>query len=319
MVYEAKTLADTIRSAWTLTGERLAAAGTSAADGLERPVVIYPHTQQPTQQYTNAIEIIKRTPPTKSDFSTEYFTREEDFYEIRVLHNRESAEEETWDIHESDLEDIENEITRIIKTVFNPLGGVGIFFTSNLVWTDKDDTALRADKPYLHRMLNVTLSRIVPRKTTSFITYKRGVLLDVSESEGSSLPGSDFQYTEVFNVNARQGFKDHELNVTDDNRGVGIPWHYSGAFNGVITMQSYMKSTDLGSQGHKVNTIWQKLSSGEAHEVTILRTFNNANGEVLTISQLLLLLDFQEVDPPHDLLQWNLVGKIIKPGTYTVV
>ena len=50
MVYEAKTLADTIRSAWTLTGERLAAAGTSAADGLERPVVIYPHTQQPTQQ-----------------------------------------------------------------------------------------------------------------------------------------------------------------------------------------------------------------------------------------------------------------------------
>ena len=318
MVYEAKTLADTIRSSWSLTGERRAAAGTANASDLKRPIIIFPHEQQPTQQYTNAIEVIKRT-PNSTDFSTEYFTREEDIYDIFVRHNRESSEADIWDTHESDLEDIEEEIDRIILTVFNPQAGIGVFFTMNSDWRDQDEQSLRAEKPYLLRYKSIRLSRIVPRKTTTFITYKRGVLLDVSESEGSGLPASDFQYTEVFNVNARSGFRDHEVNVTDDTRGKGIPWHYSGAFNGVITMQSYMKTGDLGSDGHKVNTIWQKLANGEQPEVTILRTYNNNNGEVLTISQLLILLDFQEIDPPHDILQWNLVGKIIKPGSYTVV
>ncbi len=319
MVYEAKTLADAIRTGWTLTGERLAAADTSAADGLQRPIQIFPHAQLPTQQYTNAIEVIKRTPPAKTDFNTEYFTREEEVFEIRIIHNRESSKLDVWDQHESDLEDIENEINRIIKTIYNPLGGVGVYFTSNFNWNDKDDQALRSDKPFLHRILNLNLSRIIPRKTTTFITYKRGVLLDVSESEGSGLPGSDYTYTEVFNVNAKSGFRDHEIFVTDDARGKGIPWHYSGGFNGSFVAQSYMKSTDLGTDGHKVNTIWQKLANGEQPEVTFLRTFNNADGDVLTISQLLILLEFQEIDPPHDILQWNLIGKIIKPGTYTVV
>lgn len=318
MVFEAKTLADTIRSSWTLTGERLAVAGTAAANGLDRPIIIFPHEQQPSQLYTNAIEVIKRT-PISTDFSTEYFTREEDVYDIYVKHNRESAEESVWDTHESDLEDIEQEIDRIILTVFNPLGGIGVFFTMNSDWRDQDEQSLRVDKPYLLRYKTVRLSRIVPRKTTSFITYKRAVLLDVSESEGLSLPASDFQYTEIFNISARSGFRDHEVFVTDDSDGVGIPWHYSGAFNGVITFQSYMKTGDLGSEGHKVNTIWQKLANGEQPKVVMLRTFNNNNGEVLTISQKLILLDFQEVDPPHDLLQWALVGKIIKPGIYTVV
>jgi len=319
MVYEAKTLADAIRTAWSLTGERLAAADTANAAGLDRPIIIFSHAQQPTQQYTNAIEVIKRTPPAKTDFNTEYFTREEDFFEIRILHNRESAEVVIWDQHESDLEDIEDEINRIIKTIYNPLGGVGVFFTTNFNWNDRDDQALRAEKPFLHRILNLTLSRIVPRKTTAFITYKRAVLIDVSESEGLSLPASDYQYTEIFNISATSGFRDFEVFVTDDTDGVGIPWHYSGGFNGVVTFQSYMKSSDLGTQGHKVNTIWQKLANGEQPKIVMLRTFTNEAGETLTISQKMILLDFQEIDPPHDLLQFNLIGKIIKPGTYTVV
>ena len=317
MPYEAKTLADAIRTAWGLTGERLAAAGTAGANELDRPIIIFPHDQQPTQLYSNSIEVIKKSPKA-TNYSTEYFTREDELFEIIVRHNRESADPTVWDQHESDVEDIEQEILRIIKLSYNPLAGLGPYFTSNMNWSNKDLEGLKADKPFLFRVLSITLSRIVPRKTTAFITYKRAVLLDVSESEGSSLPGSDYQYTEIFNVSSRSGFRDHEVGVNDETEGIGIPWHYSGLFNGIFTAQSYMKSTDLGSQGHKVNTIWKKLTSGEQPKVVMLRTFNNENGDILTISQKIIFLDFQEVDPPHDLLQFNLVGKILKPGSYVV-
>lgn len=317
MVYEAKTLADALRAAWGLTGERLATSGTAGANELDRPLIIFPHEQQPTQLYSNSIEVIKKSPKS-SNYSTEYFTREEELFEIRVTHNRESADPTVWDQHETDAEDIEEEILRIIKLSYNPLAGIGVYFTSNLNWSNRDTEGLKADKPYLFRVLSFTLTRIIPRKTTAFITYKRAVLLDVSESEGLSLPGSDYQYTEIFNIASRSGFKDHEIVVTDESDGVGIPWHYSGAFNGIFTAQTYVKSTDLGTEGHKINTIWKKLSSGEQPRVTMLRTFTNANANILTIAQKVIFLELQEVDPPHDLLMFNLIGKIIKPGTYTV-
>lgn len=317
MTYEAKTLADTIRSAWGLTGERRAAAATAGAAGLSRPLIIFSHDQQPTQIYSNAIEVIKKSPKS-TNVSTEYFTKEDELFEISLRVNRESADPTVWDEHESDIEDIEEELIRIIKLSYDPTAGLGVYFTTNLNWTNRDLEGLKADKPYLFRVLSMTLSRLVPRKSTAFITYKRAVLIDVSESQGLSLPVSDYQYTEIFNIASRSGFRDHEVNVNDTTDGVGIPWHYSGAFNGIFTAQSYMKSTDLGSEGHKVNTIWKKLASGEHPRVVMLRTFNNANGNILTISQKVIFTDFQEVDPPHDLLQFNLVGKILKPGSYVV-
>ena len=313
MAFEAKTIADNLRTNWNLTGERLGIEGTK---DLERPVVIYSHFQLPSQQYSNGVEVIKRTPKV-TEFKTEYFTREEDTFDIEVKHNLEGVEKDMWEQGEADVEDIEEEIVRLIKLIFDPQAGLGVFFTSDLNWQNRDKFDI--DKPYLYRIFSLRLTRIVPRKTTSFITYKRGVLLDVSESEGSGLPGSDPQYTEVFNISAKQGYRDFELPVTDQAKGPGAPWHYSGRFEGDITLESYLKSTDLGSGGDKVNQIWRRLSNGEQPEIVLLRTYTNNNLQTLTRTDTIIFLTYQDVSPPHDQLQFILFGKIIKPGTWVVV
>lgn len=313
MVYEADTLMQNFILNWTLSGERLAKQDTAL---ITVPIRFYAHHQQPGDLWLHAIEIVKQSSLSVKR-STEFFTREEDEFEIHILVKREGTDKGAWDQSEADVEDIEDEVERIIKLNFDPLGGLGIWFTSDGVWQNRDK--LEENEPYLHRVFVLRLSRILPRKTTAFITYKKGVLIDVSASQGTGLPGTDYQYTEVFNVNARSGFSDFEVVTNDETDGRGIPWHYSGRFNGTIVMESYLKETDLGSGSHLFNQIWKKLATGEQPEVVFLRTFNNNNGKVLTITQTIIFLDFQEIDPPHDQFRVQLLGKIIKPGTYVVV
>lgn len=319
MVYEANTLKNSLESNWSLTG-RLAKAGTNLSTTTPNPPEAYPirfygHAQDENDHYLKAIEVVKDTSKA-SEYKSEFFKRETDVFFITVKYEKHSSHIDAWDQWESDMEDIEEEIKRILDTVYDPFNGTGVFFSSDFVWKNQD--MLNVDHPHLKRQLTITLTRIVSKNTGVFDTFQRGVLLDVSESQGAGLPGADYQYTEVFEVSAREGFPQKELQVTSHPDGKGFPLTYSLGFRGTITFATYIKSSDIGSSGHKINTFFKRNINNEVPEIVLLQTYTNEAGSTLTISSTIQVEEIQPSFPTSDLARLNVVAKILKPSSWSI-
>ncbi len=216
------------------------------------------------------------------------------------------------------MEDIETEIERIIKLTFNPQNGTNIFFTISYNWTNKDSINVKQD-PIIVRELRFRLTRIFSRATNAFDSFQRGVIFDLSASSNMDTPpGGDFNYTEVFNVAMNEGFREKELQVTDHPDGAGIPLFFSMGFGGIITLDAYFKSTEIGSSTANLNQIHLRQNNGEKAEVALVRTYTNNVSQTITLTTILRVLELKLTEPKSNLLQWQILGKIIKPTTMVI-
>ena len=315
MVYEADTLRDVLFTNWALTG-RLAKEGTVNTD---RPVYFFARYQILDKIETKSVTVIKET-SIKTRRKTEFFTIEEDRFLIEVRYKLQGTNREDWDLSEADAEDMEEEVNRIIDTVYNPHLGTGIFFTSDFLWANKDKINDEVQSPVLLRTLTITLTRIISRSNNVFDSFRRGVIFDLSLSSNlNTPPGADYSYTEVFDVEAFEGFADKSLQVQAHPDGVGVPLLYSGAFGGTIIMRSYFKDTDVGSTADKINQIYKRQANGEHPEVALVRTYTNPASQTLTKTSTVRILEIKDPEPTSNILEWQMIGKIIKPSTWSVV
>ena len=314
MVYEADTLRDVLFTNWALTG-RLAKEGTANTD---RPIFFFAREQVLDKIETKSITVIKDT-SIKTRRKTEFFTIEEDRFTIEVRYKLQGTNRVDWDLSEADAEDMEEEVNRIIDTVYNPHLGTGIFFTSDFLWDNQDKINDESQSPVLLRILTITLTRIISRTNNVFDSFRRGIIFDDSASQGDNKPGADYSYTEVFNVEAFEGFSDKSLQVQAHPDGVGVPLLYSGAFGGTIIMSSYFKDTDVGTTTDKINQIYKRQSNGEHPEIVLIRTYTNAAGQTLTKTSTVRILEIKDPEPTSNILEWQMLGKIIKPSTWSVV
>lgn len=318
MTFQADTLLQIFQTNWSLTANRVTLANTAAATGKKRPIIIFAREQVADKIQTKSIEIIKQSPLISQEID-EFLTTEIDEFLIRGRYKLQGISKDAWDISESDVEDIEEEINRIIKITFNPQNGTNIFFTSSLNWKNKDDINTGNSDPVAIRELTLRLTRIISRATTVFDSFQRGVIFDLSESSNmDSPPAGDVTYSEVHDVSATEGYRDKEVQVTDHPDGPGIPLFFAGGFGGILTMQSYFDSNEVGLKTANLNKIYKRQSNGEKANVAILRTYTNNNSETLNLLTIIRVLEIKLIEPKSQPLQWQILGKIITPTTMTV-
>ncbi len=317
MVYESDTLRDILELNWNLTG-RLVKQGT---DDSTRPVFFFAHEQNLDKIETKAVEVIKSTSK-KIRRKTEFFTREEDRFEIKVRYKIQGTNTDDWDTSESDVEDMEEEIERIIDTVYNPQTGIGIFWSSDFNWKNEDQINTDKQRQIIVRTMTIILIRLISRVTGVFDSFQRGALFDLSASSNlNTPPGADYNYTEVFAIEEFEGFHSKEVQVQAHPDGKGVPLIYAGGFGGTMIMRSYMKAADLGSTADKINQIYKRQSNGEYPEVAILSTYTNQASQTLAKTRVVNIIEVQDPQPSTEgngLLVWTLIAKIIKPSVWSV-
>ncbi len=317
LVYEADTLRDILFAGWALTG-RLSKSGTAK---IKQPIHFFAHQQNLDKPETRGVEVVKET-SLVTKIENEFYTREEDRFTITVRFKLISTRKEDWDQSEADVEDIETEIERLLKTTFDPQTGVGVFWKSDFVWRNEDDINQNKDRQVILRTLSFSLVRLISRDTSVFDSFQRGALFDLSASSNlNAPPGADYNYTEVYAIEEFEGFHSKEVQVQAHPDGKGVPLIYAGGFGGTLIMRSYMKAADLGSTVDKINQIYKRQSNGEYAEVAILSTYTNNASQTLTKTRIVNIIEIQDPQPSTEgngLLVWNMIAKIIKPSVWSV-
>jgi len=314
LTYEAETLKNILFTNWSLT-DRLAKDGTP---NTQRPVFFFSREQIKDKIESKSLEVIKSTPLTTQK-NTKFYTNETDEFLLRWTYKLQGTTRADWDVSESDTELAEIEINTILKTVFDPQNGVGVFFTSDLAWSDNDQINQTEADPYIVRELRLTLTRIISRNPGVFNTFDRGVIFDVSESSNmNNAPGADFDYAEVFDITATQGHRVRELDVTENPDGVGIPIFYAGRFSGLIMMKSYFSADDIGNDASKINQIYRRQQNGELITAAIVQTYSNNDSQIYTETTLCLITEIRKPSLTSTLKTWEITAKIIKPTTESI-
>jgi len=317
LVYEADTLKEILRTTWALTG-KLAAEGTAAADGLIRPVKFFARGQIKDKIESKAIEVNKETPKV-AIHNTEFFTEETDEFKIKVVHKLSGTSKADIDAVEADVEDMEQEIERIIKLTYNPQSGVGVFWSSDLRWTDADELNHAKMDPYIVRVLMLRLTRIIGRATDMFDSFQRGAFFDLSASANMDTPPlADFTYTQVYDIENSEGFRDIELDVTSNPDGVGIPLYYAGRFSGILVMKAYLDDNVIGTTADKINQMDKRQADGEKIEAAIVRTYTNRASQTVTFTTIIRVQNTRIVEGMTGLMTWEILAKILKPTTMVI-
>jgi len=317
--FQADTLRDSIVAGWALTGT-MAKAG-SAASGVY-PVYILAHTQTKIEEIATrkAVEVRKLT-PLENIITHPRFQVINDVFEIACYYELPDSDETIWDNAEADIEDICEEVVRIVKTVYDPSAGTGEFFTTNREWRNLDDLR-RAGDPILKRVLLLTLSRIQSDSTEVFTGGFGGVLsLDISATTADSKPGADHIYTEAYNVITSQGYEVIPELVRGGTATSGVPDYFSGGFSGEFTCEMYATKDDTNSSTiESVDNIYKLQTDGELAEITFLHAVDNTEGTPVTFTESipLLITKISKTAEDKELVVFTLEATIQEPTTYTV-
>ncbi len=314
MTYQADILRDTLYANWGLSAP-LAKSGTSGAKG--QPVYFYAHSQILAKESRKAV-IVRKLTPLENVISHPKFDEVSDIYEITCYYVNQGISPATYDISEANIEDMEDEVLRILKTVYDPLNGNGTFFRSNQIWQNRDN--LTETSQILQRVLTFTLTKIRSGLTTVFKGYGGVLAFDTSESSGDSLPASDYTYTEAFDVNWIGGYRQIEELVDETSNGFHIPIFFTGAYDGRFNCTMSLKKADIGSGTHQLNTIGGLRTTGEVPSIVYLWsvTTTESTPSTLTASIKVKILSIEQMMNTEDIAKVRLIGRVITPPTLTL-
>lgn len=312
--FEADTLRDTLFTNWGLS-DRLA-----KTDSKKRGDYVEFYANKPIAGQENPKYVrVRKEQPIEQVLEHPHFEEVRDEFEIEVYAISYGTDETDRIEPEQDIEDMCNEVVRIVKTVYNPLNETGAFFTTTRVWSNADD--LDADQPYLKRIMRLTLTRLRAKRTKTFKGYSFIVAFDVSESEGTSLPGTDYTYATVFNVEIEGGYGNTKRLTKTHPDGKGIGVSFRTIYRGFFTMEVYADEDDLSGSGtHLLNNINTLLSNGEQPEIFLLTSATNTEGtpSTLTVSTKLRVTDFPMKFNKEELVAFRVQGEVLKPPTFTI-
>jgi len=153
--------------------------------------------------------------------------------------------------------DVEAEISRVIDLM--TLQDHKVVFESK-IWARQQIGKFGQDFPsYIVSILKISVRQITPSTATP-----DGVLKFIKlGSNVDNAPGSNYTYTEVFDVDITSGYKSIPENYT----GSHVPVHFAGNFTGRLICNIPIKTADLGSTGDKLNQLIRLRSVGEAPDL----------------------------------------------------
>ena len=121
--FQSDSLRDSIESGWSLAG----ALSKTTSNTMKNAVKFFAHPQVKQIETKKSIEVKKIT-PLSTDIIHQQFTEVNDVFEIKCRYTVEDVKNSKWDISEGRVEDMCDEVLRIIKTVYNPHNGTGSFY-----------------------------------------------------------------------------------------------------------------------------------------------------------------------------------------------
>ena len=187
-----------------------------------------------------------------------------------------------------------------------------VVFESKL-WQREQVGKFGADfPPYMVSTLKITVRQVVPSTATA-----DGVL--VFKSTGSTVdsnPGSDYTYTEVFDVDLSEGYRDIEEKYTGSN----VPLHYAGDFIGNLICNIPIKASDLGTTGDKLNKLITLRTVGEKPDVKFVYTNKTGGESPSTITETFVVEPerLQRLYRYQDTVVYRLTARVITPSSITV-
>jgi len=309
MVFSADTLRDFIENNWNLSG-RLSKTGT---DNMKEIVFFYAYPQVIGNETSKAV-IVQKINALENEMIVQHpnFNEVSDIFEIEVRYRTFDVQQDSRDLAFSDLEDMGDEITRILKLLFNPGNDTGIYFTVRRDWQRLDDY-LTSAQPDLRRKLRFTLTTLTSDSPEVYTGFGGVLVYDRSQGTGNQ-PGSDFEYSEVENVRQSGGTKVAKL-LTRARRN--IPQRFSTRYDGQFIFETKAKSGDIDSTTNFLNQIGIMLSNDEHPEVFLIQSVNNGSGDTLNQSTRMVIINFEQIYDVEELVAFRLTGDVFQPPVFT--
>ena len=311
MVFAADTLKDILFTNWSLGGT----LSKTELDNMKEIVQFFAWPQIRGNEVSKAVTVQKMNAETNEKVVEHpTFNEVSDVYEITVFYRTTDVQLISREEAFSDVESMTDEVVRILKTVYNPATGIGIYFSAGRNWIREDD--YNTDQPDLRRRLIFTLTTIQSEDDEVFTGVNGLLVYDRSQTNADNPPGSDYIYTEVNEVESNGGFR---LIPRLTRENPGIAKRASGMFQGRFVFDTMAKASDLtGSTNNLINQIDLLQSSGELAEVYLIkRTFNQA-GQTMNHTTRMQIINKVCQYTREDLARFRLTGEVIEPPTITV-
>lgn len=184
-----------------------------------------------------------------------------------------------------------------------------VVFESKL-WERQQVGKFGADfPPYMVSSLKITVRQVTP----STATLDGKLVFKKVGSNVDNAPGADYEYTEVYDVDISEGYRDIQEQYTGSN----IPKHYAGAFVGNLICNIPIKTTDLGSTGDKLNQLIRLRSTGEKPDVKFVYTNKTGGESPSTITETFTVEPerLQRLYQYQDTVVYRLTATVVSPST----
>lgn len=325
MTASATILRDLLFDEWSLTGE-LTKTGTQ-----DDPEVVnfFDRLQVQGNEQSKAITIQKiNEEGNQGVVNHPHFSEVSDLYEIVLYYRIIDVDVDSYSTFLDRIEQMGNEVTRILETTYSPANNIGIFFKVSRNWINEDLFA--GNQPELRRRLFFRLTTIISENPEVFSGFKGILVFDVSESEGDSKPASDFLYTEVHRVILDEGYEEipilTKLKVKDSGGTdiPGVPYYFRGQFSGTFSCEMKAKKSDLdGTTIEKITNIYKAQNNSPiknqiAQVVLIQSTQNTEQPTTRTFdtSSFIKITRIRKNSTDTDLVSYIVTGQLTKPTEY---
>jgi|GEM_PF-4346993 len=312
MSYQGKTLSDALAAGWSLTGI-LAKQGSESKDVTNDPIYFFAH-QEPEGSFphnyvkTIASPLDNRIEHPQYDEVTQDFT-------ITCVWTLATGQDPTeWDNAEGYIQQMETEVKRIIRTVYDPDTGLGSFFRTNWSWSIEDDFS--GDVKQIRRTLKLSLIKFQSRNNTVFIGFGIVVSFDKTNSQGVNPPAQNYPYTEVYHIEVDEGWDTVQEYGVQNGDGKGVPAQTRGGFRGFVSFQLFVKKADIGSTAtYFVNQLFKPLSNGELPKIVLLTAAPDTEGTPSYLNETIsaYITNCKRIYDEENIAVFQVTGKLTKP------
>jgi len=308
MAFAADDLRQVIENQWSLGGF-LSKTGTNT---MREVVKFYSRPQIQGTEVTKAVEVQKDADAENEDVMEHpRFTEVTDIYKITVRYRAVDIQEASYNDALSNIQAMQNEVIRIIKTQFNPRSSVGVFSTSIRTWDIMDN--YNTAQPELIRVMTLRLTAILSEEAQVFRGFGGVLIFDV---------GGQYVYTEAYNVRYTEGWAHERILTNDRSNGIGVPKLERGMFSGQFTADMYAKREDFeGSGDEKLPNIYKPENSTFQNPLVIFKHANQntePTPKTLTTTTVVKVTRIEKSADTENLVSYRVIGDIMVPTVYAV-
>ena len=294
MASQATEVAEFIETNWSLTGS----LSKTQTDNMKEIVRFFDRQQVEGNEWPKAIVVRKINDEGKENqIEHPNYIEIRDIYEITYYYRVIDVQPISYSEALEDAELMGTELLRILDLLFSPSMSNGEFWTVEREWTKHDH--LDQAQPELRRTLTLRMSKVTSFDGKLFEGYNG--LLHFGNTSGHL-------YAEVNNVNNSAGYDQISVPIVNTS----TPVFFTGVLDGLWTADMYVSPDDIGTDAWDINHLGRIDTNEEVLEATFLQIYGNPNGDTITITTKVKVVDALYIANVQDLLKFRLTAQPIE-------